>query len=676
MEAKEEAEGKAEGKEAKGKAVEEKGAKGGGENLPGTHSPVVSGCSPEGNAFRIARAEAAALEAQGKKKKTHKPKKGREEKEVERDVAIKAMIVDEDVVYTAGDDKHILVWDRQTLKLCECADTKPAILTGHDNWILCLALNEGRLYSGALDGSIFLWGDWKTREILHKFNEHENGIQSLFFYKEQMVSVSMDATVRCWPAVGGKSLAILRGHTNLIEEAVLLRSELYTASWDKTVRAWDLSLQKPVERPEKDDYFEFEMVYYGHKKKVRSLAVRDYELMKSDILYSGSDDCTIRSFECKTGTRLQVLRGHSSPVTMLLVQMNVVFSVSLANEIRLWDTNKKPAVTTRTLGGLHGTDGHNHGPTCMKLWIRDKRGQHLLYTGARDSTVRAWQLVVPNEVGQETGTMVVKRSPYAEWDFPKLKEECDRRSVRIYPMDGLVELMMKLDEEDEQVSGLLIASIDSLDEVSGLLIASIDSLDEVSTVDSTVQSLVYYVVIQMGTLQCIYIYTDLSLPLSALVHPPTQVLKFQEEDRIERVAEIEKELGWGRKYKVKSHHIQYNCTGGVTCMALTADDYVFAGCSDGSVHKFGACCDEELDRHAAYIRRGYASGQHGIVLEGANEPGFEEQLELDELRKKLLKKRQKKKLRNPDFDFDGDGFDSSSDEDENDSDDDDDDDGA
>ena len=70
----------------------------------------------------------------------------------------------------------------------------------------------------------------------------------------------------------------------------------------------------------------------GHTDYVNKLL-----LFSPEILYSGSDDSTIRFWNVETGQLIHTLKGHKGPVKdIILLKDNTLASVGADEKIRLW----------------------------------------------------------------------------------------------------------------------------------------------------------------------------------------------------------------------------------------------------------------------------------------------------------------------------------------------------
>ena len=103
--------------------------------------------------------------------------------------AIKAMLVTDKYIFVAGCDPIIRGFSLET---GECKMNQ-----GHEGWIYCLEVFEGKLFSGGDDRTIKIW-DIDSTKMLEELNAHENGVTCLAFANHELFSGSYDHYIICW----------------------------------------------------------------------------------------------------------------------------------------------------------------------------------------------------------------------------------------------------------------------------------------------------------------------------------------------------------------------------------------------------------------------------------------------------------------------------------------------
>jgi len=84
---------------------------------------------------------------------------------------------------------------------------------GHKDWVHCMEIHDGRLFSGGDDKIVIIW-DIKTTKALERLNGHENGVTSLCFVDGNLYTGSYDNHIICWDL-------------NDIEDRIEERAEMY-----------------------------------------------------------------------------------------------------------------------------------------------------------------------------------------------------------------------------------------------------------------------------------------------------------------------------------------------------------------------------------------------------------------------------------------------------------------
>ena len=199
------------------------------------------------------------------------------------------------VLLTGSADKTIRKWplkpDGSPLRYnsVDGAYESEAVFAGHADWVSCLVVAEGSLFSGtqharqhvctdtcshapliesysdtqkghmrtcghessythrhahthagAWDSSIRKW-DISTNRFIAELLGHQDPIYCLAAVGEVLLSGSRDCCVRAWHTDTCECLRVYEGHTAVVSSIVAVDPIMYTASWDKTIRKWDLA---------------------------------------------------------------------------------------------------------------------------------------------------------------------------------------------------------------------------------------------------------------------------------------------------------------------------------------------------------------------------------------------------------------------------------------------------
>lgn len=146
----------------------------------------------------------------------------------------------------------------------------------------------------------------------------------------RLLTVSGDKTAIIWDATSGKSIAVLRGHSDDLSRGAFSTdgTKIVTASADGTARLWDAKSGAPI------------AVLRGHDKRVFDASFSP----DGKVVLTTGEDRTVRLWRADTGGLIGVLRGHQPGLitpflfTLFAPDSARVWSASLDDKtVRLWD---------------------------------------------------------------------------------------------------------------------------------------------------------------------------------------------------------------------------------------------------------------------------------------------------------------------------------------------------
>ncbi|MGZ5077820.1 MAG: hypothetical protein ACXV9R_14490, partial [Methylobacter sp.] len=266
---------------------------------------------------------------------------------------------------SAGDDKKIIIWERQpsgitaatppdadgaqapptapvkseNLKPVEPSDpvaradsfigfTKQQELnTPRKVKAISISPDGKILASGGTDDVVTLW-ELNGGKKLNTLTKHSGNIseQGLAFSPDgrYLASGSSDKTAIIWQLATGEPKHVLTGHTAQINNLGFSADSatLATSSSDETLRLWDVAtgeIQKV-----------FNVHTNGHTNNVWAVS------WLGDYLLSGSNDRSIRLWDSRSGVSLRVLQGHESGVTALALYGGEAWSASNDGTVSRW----------------------------------------------------------------------------------------------------------------------------------------------------------------------------------------------------------------------------------------------------------------------------------------------------------------------------------------------------
>lgn len=132
----------------------------------------------------------------------------------------------------------------------------------------------------------------------------------------------------------------------------------------------------------------------GHTASV--VALEPSSIASSKLFYSGSTDGTIRLWDLGTGQCLQVLQGHTGPVTKLLSSEQYLLSTSLDGSVKVWGLNTSSSAHTPLLQLQYTYPLEAAKEGCSSVLalcgVIDQDSKPILFCASSDSTVRILEL--------------------------------------------------------------------------------------------------------------------------------------------------------------------------------------------------------------------------------------------------------------------------------------------
>ena len=139
----------------------------------------------------------------------------------------------------------------------------PDIMVGSEVLSCCFSPDGMEILSGSLDNTIKLW-DKGSGKMLKSFEGHSNSVMSVAFSPDgqSILSGSSDKTIKLWDKGSGKMLKSFEGHKDSVRSVAFSPDgqSIISGSWDNTIKLWDKGSGKKLKS------------FEGHSDYVMSVA--------------------------------------------------------------------------------------------------------------------------------------------------------------------------------------------------------------------------------------------------------------------------------------------------------------------------------------------------------------------------------------------------------------------
>ncbi|OAK94516.1 putative WD-repeat protein [Phaeosphaeriaceae sp. SRC1lsM3a] len=245
-------------------------------------------------------------------------------------------------------------------------------LEGHSSYVTSVAFSHdsAQLVSASLDSTVKIW-DTVSGACLQTLKDHSGNVHSVTFSHDstQLASASFDRTVKIWDVSSGACLQTLKGHTSEVNSVAFSpdSTRLVSAAADKTIKIWSAGGNACLQTLE------------GHSSGVNSVVFSP----DSTQLASASSDRTVKIWDISSGACLQTLKGHSSEVNSVAFSPDSTRLVSAAADktIKIWSAGGDAYLQT--------LEGHSSYVTSV-VFSHDSTQ---LVSASSDTTVKIWDIV-------------------------------------------------------------------------------------------------------------------------------------------------------------------------------------------------------------------------------------------------------------------------------------------
>ncbi len=237
-----------------------------------------------------------------------------------------------------------------------------------------LFLRDGRILTAGDDKQIVLRSTADGKPYI-VFNVAEHGDTNSLAVSgdgSMLVSGQAKGTLLVWDLKTGAVKATLSGHQGRAAAVALTPDGKLALSGgiDQTVRIWDIQTGKQ------------RSMLSGHGQGVYGIAVSP----DGKLVVSGSGDRTIKVWDIATGRDLRTLSGHNGTIYALEISPDgrAIASASLDGTAKLWNLATGDLITTFR--------EDNASLYSVPLYSIAFVGNERLLTGARDGSIRLWEI--------------------------------------------------------------------------------------------------------------------------------------------------------------------------------------------------------------------------------------------------------------------------------------------
>jgi WD40 repeat protein len=236
---------------------------------------------------------------------------------------------------------------------------------GHDNGVTCLQFNDNILVTGSYDAKIKIW-DINTGEEIRTLTGHTMGIRTLKFVDNKLFSGSLDNTVKVWNWNTGECVSTLRGHTEGVISVDFDGKWLASGSIDKNIKVFNFDSKETF-------------CLKGHDDWVNHVRLDPV----SQVLFSASDDTTIKIWDLEHKTCIKVRSEPNSPLItskFLTVDrhsrdiwVRCSRSYSCLRNSSLMRTSPRPTAAMPTRSRVYAAARHRRMCTTPRRWAPPSR---------------------------------------------------------------------------------------------------------------------------------------------------------------------------------------------------------------------------------------------------------------------------------------------------------------
>eukprot|EP00736_Rhodelphis_marinus_P008238 Rmarinus@m.27171 len=297
--------------------------------------------------------------------------------------------------------------------------------------LLCTMVSPHTVTSVAMspDGKVTAVGTGPIVRLLDEVGEtiktldgHEDQVRAVAFSSDgkNILSGSMDHSVRLWDTDSGTCLRVMHGHT-LETVSVAFSPDnqlLVSSSWDKQIRVWEKETGKLLK------------VMEGHSDIVKAVCFTG----DGTKIVSGSRDKTGRIWSVKTGECLFVLTEHNNRVVSSVCpgpEGHLCFTGCKDGRVRMWDANTGKLV--RILGRELNRKKFEYHNTQILAVCLSKDGK-TVFTGCQDRAIRVYDCATGEHVGHIRAHTSIVQALCISYDGSTLVSGSEDKTMMIWDL--------------------------------------------------------------------------------------------------------------------------------------------------------------------------------------------------------------------------------------------------
>jgi WD40 repeat protein len=303
------------------------------------------------------------------------------------------------VAFTANRDLVAVAGDTEGIQIREASDGRiVSVLHGHTQRVLSLAFHPDsvQLLSASLDGTVRLWDAIANRQ-LHVYDGVRGGGLAWSPDGRHFAMSGAGGTLKVWESQSGRRVLTLQGHSDDVTAAAYTPDgrRLFTTGWDRTIQLWDTTLDTA-------DLFAGEV---GRLEGHPARAPEAVALPDGRRVLSWGDDCTIRVWDLRGRRELRRWVGGDNHIYGRAVTPDGTRSVVAIKDrdVRVWDIG-----SGRELRRFHPHKGAIYGLAITPDSRRVLTGGPLVLVPGRwvtgpDVDLHLWDLDTGEEVRRISG---------------------------------------------------------------------------------------------------------------------------------------------------------------------------------------------------------------------------------------------------------------------------------